>query len=187
MEIVEVEVKSEAIPKEGRIEMNGFDMDVKLMTNVCKGGLGLGVQFNAANTIMSILKIGPAAKERKLRVGDIVIKVDPHLPLLTTHPLPTAHTLPTTHYPPPTVHYPLPTTHYLLPTAHYPPTARYPLPTTHYSLPTTHCSLPTPSTHCSLPMPATQLPYHTSQLTTTRLTPHATCRTPHDPRLIIPH
>eukprot|EP00966_Prymnesium_polylepis_P086805 2009044-Prymnesium_polylepis.1 len=51
-------------------------MDVKLMTTVCKGGLGLGVQFNAANTIMSILKIGPATRERKLRVGDVFIKVD---------------------------------------------------------------------------------------------------------------
>ena len=76
MEVVELTVGSEPVPKEGRIEMNGFEMDVKLMTTICKGGLGLGVQFNAANTVMSILKIGPAAAERKLRVGDIVIKVD---------------------------------------------------------------------------------------------------------------
>jgi len=76
MEVVELKVSSEAIPLEGRVELNGFNMDVRLMTTVCKGGLPLGVQFNAANTVMSILKIGPAGRERKLRVGDIFLRVD---------------------------------------------------------------------------------------------------------------
>ena len=49
-------MSTEPIPKEGRIELNGFSMDVGLMTAVCKGGLGLGVQFNAANTVAQVLK-----------------------------------------------------------------------------------------------------------------------------------
>lgn len=60
---MELVVSTEAIPREGRVELNGFDMDVRLMTTVCKGGLPLGVQFNAANTVISILKIGGKSGE----------------------------------------------------------------------------------------------------------------------------
>ena len=39
-----------------------MSQDMKLMRTVCKGGLGLGVQFNAQGIIKAILKIGPAGE-----------------------------------------------------------------------------------------------------------------------------